>query len=38
VVVRSTTLMVSRLVWVLSPSRKLNSYNANSNLLTIEWE
>lgn len=32
------TLVVSQLVWVWSLSRKGNSYNAKSTLLTIEWE
>ena len=31
-------LVVSRLVWVRSVSRKPNIYNAISNQLTIEWE
>jgi len=30
--------MVSQLVWIQGLSRKSNSYNANSNQLTIEWE
>jgi len=32
------TLVVSKLVWTWSLSGKPNSYNANSNQLTIEWE
>lgn len=35
---RSTNLVVSQLVWIRSLNKKLNSYNANSSLLTIEWE
>lgn len=30
--------VVSWLVWVWSVVGKLNNYNANPNLLTIEWE
>jgi hypothetical protein len=32
------TLVVSQLVWIRGQSGKPNNYNANSNLLTIEWE
>lgn len=35
---RGLTPLVSQLVWVQSLSRKVSSYNANSSLLTIEWE
>lgn len=35
---RGLPLVVSQLVRVRGLSRKLNSYNANSSLLTIEWE
>ena len=34
----SLTLVVSQLVWAWGLSGKPNSYNANSNPLTIEWE
>jgi hypothetical protein len=31
-------LVVSQLVWVWRAGGKPNNYNANSSLLTIEWE
>jgi hypothetical protein len=35
---RGLHLVASPLVWALSPTRKLNSYNPKFSLLTIEWE
>lgn len=32
------TLVVLQLVWIRGLSGKSNTYNANSNRLTIEWE